>query len=446
MEEVFSSEELKTVARKTGFCKRKSKVDPSVFFDLLMNDIGSEKPGSLTHMAIEALSEHDIVVSKQGLDKKFSDETLAFLKCLIEKQLLVKLDQQIEAGWLSSFERVIIKDGTRFDIPEEYKDHLSGSGGSASKAGACIQFEYDFKRGQINYLDLTASSRPDVKDAVEVLDTVAENDLVIRDLGYYAFDSFVNISDKGAFYISRLRPKANVYEMNNGILERLDFKKLYAKMKKKKLCQMDKLVFIGSAEKMPVRLSIEIMPETVYEQRIRKTVKVQQKKGYQTSDDYKFMCRFNLFITNVPEETLPIEVISTLYKIRWQIELVFKIFKSIIGIHHTSKMKYKRWLCLLYVKLLIMVINWNIIMTQRNYTYKWKGKLLSLNKCFKTLIDNNNRLRAAIKQGVRGIKSYMLWVDKMLKENHWLEKKNKTKGLEDLIYIMFCKSNKYVYI
>lgn len=434
------------MARETGFCKRKSKIDPSVFFDLLMYDIGSGKPGSLSQMTIEALSEHDIVVSKQGIDKKFNDETLVFLKCLIEKQLSVKLDQQIEAGWLSSFNRVIIKDGTRFDLPEEYKDHLSGSGGSASKAGACIQFEYDFKSGHINYLDITASSRPDVKDAIEILDTVAQSDLVIRDLGYYAFDSFVNISDKGAFYISRLRPKANVYEMNDGKLERLDFKKLYAKMKKKKLCRMDKLVFIGSTEKMPVRLSIELMPDAVYEQRIRKTIKIQQKKGYQTSEDYKFMCRFNLFITNVPEELLPIEIISSLYRIRWQIELVFKIWKSIIGIQHTTKMKYTRWLCLLYVKLLIMVINWNIIMTQRNHAYKWKGKLLSLNKCFKTLIDNNNRLRAAMKKGERGIRRYMLWVDKIFNENHWLERKNKTKGLEDLIYIMFCKSNKYAYI
>lgn len=446
MEEVFSSEELETAARKTGFCKRKSKVDPSVFFDLLMYDIGSGKPGSLSQLAIEALSEHDLVVSKQGIDKKFSDKTLAFLKCLIEKQLSVKLDHQIEAGWLGSFNRVIIKDGTRFDLPEEYRDYLPGSGGSASKAGACIQFEYDLKSGGINYLDITESSRPDVKDAIEVLDTVTDRDLVIRDLGYYAFDSFVNISDKGAFYISRLRPKACVYEMKSGILERLDFKKLYAEMKKKKLCRMDKWVFIGGTEKMPVRLSIEIMPEPVYEQRIRKTVKIQQKKGYQTSEEYKFMTRFNLFITNVPEELLPVEIISSLYRIRWQIELVFKIWKSIIGIHHTTKMKYKRWLCLLYIKLLIMVINWNIIMTQRNYTYKWKGKLLSLSKCFKTLIDNNNKLRAAIKQEEKGIRSYMLWVDKILNENHWLEKKNNTKGLEDLIYIMFCKSNKYAYI
>jgi hypothetical protein len=434
LEETFSSEELNTVARKTGFCVRKSKVTPSVFLDLLMNDIGSEKPGSLTNIAIEALSEHDLFVSKQGINKKFNDKTLVFLKCLIEKQVSVKLDQHIEAGWLSSFTRVTIKDGTRFDLPGEYKDHLSGSGGSASKAGACIQFDYDFKSGQINYLDLTASSRPDVKDAVEVLDTVAEKDLVIRDLGYYAFDSFVNISGKGAFYISRLRPRANVYEMNNGILERLDFKKLYAKMKKNKLSRLDKPVLIGGKEKIPVRLSIELMPEVVYEQRIRKTVKVQQKKGYRTSDDYKFMCRFNLFITNVPEKLLPIEIISTLYRIRWQIELVFKIFKSTIGIHHTTKMKYERWLCLLYVKLLIMLINWNIILTQRNYTFKWKGKLLSLSKCFKTLIDNNNRLRIAIKQRVRGIRNYMFWVDKILKENHWLEKKKNTIGLEDLLH------------
>ncbi len=84
-------------------------------------------------------------------------------------------------------------------------------------------------------------------------------------------------------------------------------------------------------------------------------------------------------------------------------------------------------------------------MAKRNYLYNRKGKLLSMNKCFKTLIDNNHRLRDAIKQGSTGIKNYMLWADKILNENHWLEKKNNTTGLEDLIYIMFCRSNKYAY-
>lgn len=446
MEEVFTSKELETAARKTGFCKRKSKVDPSVFFDLLMYDISSGKPRSLNQLAIEAQSEHEIDVSKQGIDKKFSEETLAFLKDLIEKQLSVELNQQIEAGWLSSFNRVIIKDGTRFDLPEEYKDYLPGSGGSASKAGICLQFEYDLKSGQIVYLNYTPSKRPDVTDAVEVLDMVESNDLVIRDLGYYAFSSFVNISSKNAFYISRLRPKAGVYVMRNGILERLDFKAVYSKMKKNNLFRMHKLVFIGGKEKIPVRLVIELLPESVYEQRLRKTVKIQNKKGYKTSEEYKFLSRFNLFITNVPEELLPNEAISTLYRIRWQIELIFKIWKSVIGIHHTHKMRYKRWLCLLYFKLLIMIINWNIIMTQRNHVYKWKGKLLSLNKCFKTIFDNCRRLRDAIKLGTKGIVKYVCWVGKIFNKNHWLEKKKNSKGLEEILNIIFCQSNEYVYI
>ena len=170
------------------------------------------------------------------------------------------------------------------------------------------------------------------------------------------------------------------------------------------------------------------------------------KKGYKTSEEYKLLSHFNLFITNVPEESLPNEAISTLYRIRWQIELIFKIWKSVIGIHHTCRMKYKRWICLLHVKLLIMIINWNIIMTQRNIAYKSKGKLLSLNKCFKTLSDNSRRLRDAIKIGMKGILKYISWVCKIINKKHWLEKKKNSKGLEEIINIIFCQSNEYAYI
>jgi hypothetical protein len=417
-----------------------------MFFDLLMYDVSSGIAKSLNQLAIEAMSEHDIDVSKQGIDKKFNDNTLSFLKLLIAKQLTVELDQQIEAGWLSPFNRVTIKDGTRFELPEDYKDYLPGSGGSASKAGACLQFEFDLKSGHVIDLSLTPANRPDVRDAVEVLDTVESNDLVIRDLGYYAFSSFSNISSKGAFFISRLGSKTNVYEMKKDNLNKLDFKALYYEMKRHKLSRVYKDVFIGTEAKIPVRLAIELMPDAVYERRMRKICKIHKKKGYQTSEEYKFMSRFNLFITNVPKETLPDEVVSTLYRMRWQIELIFKIWKSVIGIHHTRKMKYKRWLCLLHFKLLLMIINWNIIMAHRNHLYRRKGKLLSLNKCFKTLFDNSYRIRDALKLGFKGIAKFMCWTEKILNEKHWLERKNKSMGLEKIIYLFYCKSNIYVYI
>lgn len=90
-----------STAKETGFCRRKSKLNPFMFFDLMMYDSSSAKPKSLNQLAIEALSVHDIDISKQGMDKKFSEQTLTFLKHLIEKQLSVELGQQIEAGWLS---------------------------------------------------------------------------------------------------------------------------------------------------------------------------------------------------------------------------------------------------------------------------------------------------------------------------------------------------------
>jgi len=417
-----------------------------VFFDLMMYDASLGMSRSLNQLTIEARSEHDIDITKQGMDKKFNDDTLSFLKLLIEKQLSVELDQQIEAGWLSSFTRVTIKDGTRFKLPQEYKEYLAGSGGSASEAGACLQFEFDLKSGNVIDLSLTAANRPDVKDAVESFDSVEKNDLVIRDLGYYAFSSLTNISSKGAFFISRLGSKTNVYEKKNEKFIKLDFKALYYQMKRQKIARVYKNVFIGTVAKIPVRLVIDIIPEAVYEQRMRKTRKLHKKKGYKTSEEYMFLARFNLFITNVPSSILPDEVISTLYRIRWQIELIFKIWKSVIGIHHTRKMKYKRWLCLLHFKLLLMVVNWNIIMVKRNLLYKRKGRLLSLNKCFKTLFDNIHRLRDALKHGQRCIEEYIRWTDKILDENHWLERKNKSMGLENIFSLFYCKSHKYAYI
>jgi hypothetical protein len=407
---------------------------PGAFIDILMGDAGSTRSKSLNQLAVDALSEHGIGISKSGIDKRFNNHTLDFLEGMLKKLLKVKLGQQIEAGWLSAFNRVVIKDGTRFDLPEEYHEHLAGAGGSGSKAAACLQFEYDLKGGSILDLTLTSANRPDATDAKEVLDTITENDLVLRDLGYYVFSAFKNIIKKGAYFISRLGFTTIVYEQIQGELQRLDFKALYTYMKQRQLVRLQKQVWIGAKEMISVRLVIELLPEAIYEQRMRKVKDKHRRKKNKTSTEYKEKARFNLFITNVPEETLPAEVVSQLYKIRWQVELVFKIWKSIMGIHNNRRMKYIRWLCQLRFKLLLMVINWNIIMVQRNDLYR-KGQLLSLNKCFKTLFDNTLRLRAAIKQGEPGIANFIQWAGKILTQNHWLERKNKSKGLEEIFYL-----------
>jgi len=396
-----------------------------------MYDISSRGSKSLRQISIEAISEHKIKISKQGVDKRFNENTIEFMKRLIEKQLSVEVSQHIEAGWLSYFNRVLIKDGTRFDIKDAYKEYFPGSGGSASEAGACIQFEFDLKSGFINQLNITPSRRPDIRDTLDGLDKIQKGDLVIRDLGYYSYKSFGDIINKGAFFISRFVPKAVAYEKLNDQLTRIDFKAVYRFMRKHKLSRIYKDVFVGKSEKIKVKMVIELLPDEVYEQRMRNIEKKHQKKGHKTSEEYKFISRFNIFITNVGNDILPDEVISSLYRMRWQVEIIFKIWKSIFGVHQYHSMKYIRWLCLLHFKLLIIILNWNIVMTRRNNMYKTKNKLLSILKCSRSLFDNHHRLREALKRGKIEMEKYLKWTEKILSKNHWLESK-KNMSLEKI--------------
>ena len=402
----------------------------------MMYDSGARSPKSLNQLAIEAQSSHDVEISKQGVDKRFSDRAVSFLKLLIEKQLQCELNRQLDNNWLNLFNRVVIKDSTRFELPEQYAEHFPGSGGAASKAGACLQFEFDFKSGQIIDLNLTAANRPDVTDSLQTLDLVQRNDLIIRDLGYFAFKSLLNIAEKEAFFISRLRPKIIVYEFKAGELQQLDFGALYRRMKKYGLTRIEKNVFIGNEPKIPVRLVIDLLPEEIYQQRLRKADKKRKKQGYHSSEKFKLMSRFSLIITNVPEDVLPVHIVVAIYRTRWQIELIFKIWKSILGIDRIRNMKYTRWLCILYFKLLMMIVNWSIIMNKRPLIYKKTSKLISLIKSFKTLYDNIYRLRIELRNDSPGLTHFMAWAEKILSRNHWLERKKNKLGLEEIIHLL----------
>jgi hypothetical protein len=418
-----------------------------MFIDILLYNSSSDANKSLNQLTIETLSEHGVSISKQGMDKRFNEQSVEFIKAIFERYLAKQIQESsIDAGWLGHFGHVRIKDGTRFDVPEEFYQSFPGSGGSASKAGICIQYEFDIKSGKILDFTLTAANRPDNRDAKETKLNIEKGDLAIRDLGYFVLGCLTHIIDSKAYLISRLDSKTNVYQQKNGKLKTLDFASIYRYMHRFKLPRLEMEVFVGKTDQLPVRLVIELMPDEVYSKRMQKINKGNKKKGYHTSDEYSKRARFNLFITNIPNDMLPAEAISALYKIRWQIELVFKIWKSTFGINNTRKMKYNRWLCLLYAKLLVIIINWGIIMAHRTAFYNKHGQMLSMDKCYKTLRDNFDKFRKAIQKGAEAVSQTIDWTTKMFIQKHWLEKRKKRTNFEKILYVTFCKSGIYAYI
>jgi hypothetical protein len=384
-------------------------------------------------MAIETKSVYKVDISRQGIDQRFNKSALKYIQSLMSDVLSTQVSQFIEIGLLNLFNRVKVKDSSKFDLPSRLKDVLPGFGGSASKSGACIQYEFEIKTGHVNDLTITPANRPDSKDALATMDAVLKGDLTIRDLGYFALKYFIAAKKTGAFFLSKLHAKIKVYELNVNEFEELDFRQLYKIMKKNHIERFDKEVYIGKEDKLPVRLIIELMPDEVFSTRMQKINRYNKKKGYQTSQDYSNRARFNLFISNIPLDMINGEAVAKIYKIRWQIELVFKIWKSIFGLDNITPMKYERLMCTLNARLLLVLINWETFMIQRGLLLKKTGKLLSIIKCFNTLKEKSTVLRHILVNGGKGIKQWIKWVAQIFESKHWLEKKKNKLGFEEIL-------------
>jgi len=424
-------------AYDSGFIKRVSKFSSLMFFDNLLYDATSESHKSYNQMAIETKTTHGIDISKQGIDQRFNEGAQKFIQSLISQELSTLVSGNIDMGWLKLFKRVNIKDSTEFDLNERLKEKLPGFGGSASKAGACIQYDFDIKSGKVNDLAITPASRSDAKDALKSIENVQEGDLIIRDLGYFSLPFYMAVQKIMAYFISRLNVRILVFEKNmDGKFERLDFSKLYQTMKENKISRMDKNVFIGENEKFPIRLIIELLPDGAFNERMRRINASQIKHSRRDkafTRDYIDRARFNLFMTNIHSVTLDGETVAKIYKLRWQVELVFKTWKSIFGMHRIGPMKYHRLMCTLNARLLLILINWETFMVHRARLYIKTSKLISINKCFKTLKDRSSKLREILTNDCKGIEKWIRGTEGMFETKHWLErKKNKLGQLEIL--------------
>jgi len=390
---------------------------------------------SLSQLSVGAQTRSNIDISKQGLDLRMNHHAVEFIRSLLQKQLFNQVTDTLDVALMDHFNRVRIKDSTKFDIHKQLKDFLPGFGGNASEASACIQYEFDLKSGKIIDLELTPGKRPDSKDALEKFSDIHKNDLIIRDLGYFVLDVLSDIQQAGAYFISKLNYKTTVYETTEVSLSELDFEKLYHDMKQSGITRMEKQVLIGKNDKLPVRLIIERMPDQVYEQRVRKVKAYNHKKGHQISAGYTDRARFNLFVTNIGPQMLALQTIPLFYKIRWQVELIFKVWKSTFGIQATRKMKLERFLCLLYSKLLLIMVNWEIIIAHRNNIYTTTGRWLSIDKCFKTLKNNTEKFRDILVHASTAAE-LIKWIGLMFGSKHWLEKRKNRLNYEEIINII----------
>jgi hypothetical protein len=406
------------------------------FFNTLLYCASRSETCSLSQASTRVKDTINVSISKQGIDNRFNKGSVAFVKSIFKDCLENEFHKVIVPNFFSAFNRVLIKDATRFVVPERLKEFLKGTG---SKAGVSIQYEYDIKNGSTTDLTITDAKRCDLVDAKETISKVLPGDLIIRDLGYFILSLFSEIKKRNAFFLSRLNVKCYVFKEHEETA--ISFKELHSQMTQTKNSLVELSVTVGSKERLPVRLIVQLVSDEIYEQRIRKIEKENRKKGFKTSDDYKIRCKFNLFITNAEEKDLPKEAVYKAYKIRWQIELMFKHWKSTCKIHNLQPMKYERFICLLHAKLILIIINLQVIRNFQSYYFQSENKILSEDKCFKTLTKGFERMLQILKQESAKSISELNKIAELFSKEHWKEKRKERVNYIEIIELFTCLSD-----
>ena len=91
---------------------------------------------------------------------------------------------------------------------------------------------------------------------------------------------------------------------------------------------LERPICLGAKERVAARLIASRVPEAIVNERRRKARKNAKKKGDTPSQAHLTLLAWNLFITNVPPTIWKTETVLKVYPLRWQIELIFKSWKS----------------------------------------------------------------------------------------------------------------------
>lgn len=388
---LFNKNKIEEIARNTGFVSRQRKLTGFTFMLLMIFEIRKTNMESLNELSIKLESE-GVLISKQGIDNRFNESAVEFMKKLTCNVLSRKLDRDELLENAAFFNRIIVKDSTVFQLPAEYSEKYKGSGGGASEAGIKLQYEYNLKANTGLDIELQSSCVPDIKSKLQ---SIQPKDLRIEDLGYFKLKRFGEIINSKAYFLSRLKYSISVFSKNDNQYKRINIDKLVNKMKVGEKLELQ--VYLGQKEKLPVRLILERVPDEVAAEKRRKLKTDKHNKRKNISKERLAFCDVNAYITNADQDVLPTDLIRSVYSLRWQIEIIFKTWKSTFNLDKVKQMKIQRFDCINYGTLLQIVICTKLY----NYykTILWNKSTIELSelKSFQYLLKTMNEMKIYIK-------------------------------------------------
>jgi hypothetical protein len=320
--------DAQALARQSGFLQRTPRKIPLTDFLLALVALAAEATLSLERIAAVIGLVAQLTYTKQALHKRLNATVENFL-AQVATALFGELGQSVRAqGWLRPFRRVLLHDSTIQALPDHLAGLFPGSSNQRQKKRAAlkIQFVADLLNATLVQCSLSGFTRNDQAASADILAVARRGDLVLRDLGYFALPVLAAIEAKGAFFLSRFKQGVRVYDLTGQPLD------LARELKAQG--RFDREVLLG-ANRVRVRVVALPAPEAVANERRRKA-RANHDGRLNPSREHLCLMGWNIFLTNVPRAVWPAKALAPLYRLRWRIEIIFKAWKSHLGLRQLN--------------------------------------------------------------------------------------------------------------
>lgn len=340
---LFTSE-AERLAKETGLIKRQRVLTGSSLVQSLVFGWLANPAEQLSGLA-QSTARVGTPVKPQSLEQRFSEKSVAFMQALVQCAMQHAVQGEgVDLKLFEGFRAVRVADSSHLAVPLDFAEQYPGCGNQQGKsAGIKLQANLELVRGELR-CELQTGRESDHNSQVAF--DAGAGELSVRDLGYFGVNHFEQLQEQGAYFLSRVPADHCFYD---------------AEGQKLALAQylqdgLDTQVYLGKRYPFKVRLLVLKVPAKVRQQRLQRLQADAKRKGRKLCALALKLAGWDIRISNAPSTLLSFEAVFVLSRLRWQIELCFKLFKSVNLLGESRSRNPARILTELFAKLLACLV------------------------------------------------------------------------------------------
>lgn len=342
---LFPDAWLRREGKAVGAWKRQRKVSIVALFWTVVLGFAVSKKRTMAELRRELERRTASTLEESSFYEHFHQGLTKLLLRAIYHALSLQHDVgKSVAGALSFFQEVLAVDSMVIRLHELLQGPYPGTRINHSPAAAKLHVVLNVLRAAPHSVRIS-SGRTDDRSPWQRLGPWIRGRLLLMDLGYFAYGLFARIEHNGGFFLSRLKGRANPLIVRNNRPCRGQAIKLQGQRLRDVLPKLE-------------RKRIDVMVEVGFNRRSyrgrtrrdRAQVRLVGLFNEQTE-------QYHLYLTNIAPQRLSAEQIAEVYRLRWQVELLFKELRTHYRLDQLPSAKRAVVEALVYAAILALILS-----------------------------------------------------------------------------------------